>query len=431
LEHFDNVLKILCSGDEVDVIYLDYAKAFDKVDHNILLAKLNKIGVKGKMLSWLKSFLLGREQTVVVEGNKSRPQKVRSGVPQGTVLGPILFILYINDQLEMLRHCLAKIFADDTKLIGRISDMVTKEGLQDDLLSVIAWACTNNMQLNETKFEVLNYTLNRSQWLRTLPLHTDNYIYYTSEGVPLEPVSTVRDLGVLVSSDRSWSNHIAKAVGSARTMAAWILSVFSDRSQLLMVTLYKSMVRCRLEYCSPLWNPTKVGEIKSLERIQREFTRKISGCKGLNYWERLQKLKLMSLQRRRERYMIIQVWKIIRGEAPNSTAMEFKENGRLGVRAIVPSIPRTAQCSVRTDYEHSFGYRAAQLWNILPKTVKEASTIDQFKITLGEFLDKTPDFPPTQGYTARNNNSLLEWNLCNLAGVPDGGNRWSPLRQTS
>ena len=436
LEHFDNVLKTLCSGDEVDVIYLDYAKAFDKVDHNILLAKLHKIGVGGKMLEWLRNFLLNREQTVVVEGIKSRPQKVRSGVPQGTVLGPILFILYINDQLDILRYCLGKIFADDTKLIGRICSMLAKEKLQEDLLGVIAWACANNMQLNETKFEVLNYTLNQSNWLRTLPFQSENYIYHTSDGTPLEPSSTVKDLGVLVSSDRSWSPHIFKTVNSARTMAAWILSVFSDRSPTLMVTLYKSMVRCRLEYCCPLWNPSKIGQIESIERIQREFTRRISGCKDLNYWERLKKLKLMSLQRRRERYMIIQVWKIINGQAPNCTEMEFKENERLGTRAIVPSIPRAAQCSVRTDYEHSFGVKAAQLWNILPKTIKEASTITQLKISLGDFLDKTPDFPPTQGYTARNNNSLLEWNLCNLAGTLDGCyGRWvvapCPLRQTS
>ncbi|KAL5250379.1 hypothetical protein ACHWQZ_G016198 [Mnemiopsis leidyi] len=372
-----------------------------------------------------------KEQTVVVEGTKSRPQKVRSGVPQGTVLGPILFILYINDQLDILRYCLGKIFADDTKLIGRICSMLAKEKLQEDLLGVIAWACANNMQLNESKFEVLNYTLNQSNWLRTLPFHSENYIYHTSDGTPLEPSSTVKDLGVLVSSDRSWSPHIFKTVNSARTMAAWILSVFSDRSPTLMVTLYKSMVRCRLEYCCPLWNPSKIGQIESIERIQREFTRRISGCKDLNYWERLKKLKLMSLQRRRERYMIIQVWKIINGQAPNCTEMEFKENERLGTRAIVPSIPRAAQCSVRTDYEHSFGVKAAQLWNILPKTIKEASTITQLKISLGDFLDKTPDFPPTQGYTARNNNSLLEWNLCNRAGTLDGGYGWSPLRQTS
>ena len=111
--------------------------------------------------------------------------------------------------------------------------------------------------------------------------------------------------------------------------------------------------------------------------------------------------------------------------------MEFKENDRLGIRAIIPSVERTAQCSVRTDYENSFGYRAAQLWNILPKSVKETSTLDLFKTTLGQFLDKTPDTPPTRGYTARNNNSLLEWNRCNLAGTCDGEDGWSPLRQTS
>ena len=431
LEHFDTVLKTLNSGDEVDVIYLDYAKAFDKVDHAILLAKLEKSGVKGQILSWIKKFLLEREQTVVVEGKKSTPHRVRSGVPQGTVLGPILFILYINDQIDILVYCLGKIFADDTKLIGRICGILGRDRLQEDLHRVIAWACTNNMQLNETKFEVVNYTLNRSEWLRALPFHPENCIYYTSDGTPLEPSATVRDLGVLLSSDRSWTPHIAQVVKSARTMAAWIFSVFSDRSPTLMITLFKSMVRCRLEYCCPLWSPSKISDIDALESVQREFTRRIFGCKELNYWDRLKKLKLMSLQRRRERYMIIQIWKIINKEAPNSTAMEFKDNDRLGIRAIIPSIQRSAQCSTWTDYENSFGFRAAQLWNILPKWTKETRTLDQFKINLGHFLDKTPDTPPIRGYTARNSNSLLDWNRCNLAGTLDGGYGWSPLRQTS
>ena len=352
-------------------------------------------------------------------------------MPQGTVLGPILFILYINDQIDILLYCLGKIFADDTKLIGTICGILGKDRLQEDLHRVIAWACANNMQLNETKFEVLNYTLNRSEWLRELPFHTEHYVYYTSDGAPLEPSATVRDLGILVSSDRSWTPHILKVVKTARTMAAWIMSVFSDRSQILMMTLYKSMVRCRLEYCCPLWSPSKVKDIEALERVQREFTRRISGCKQLNYWDRLKKLKLMSLQRRRERYMIIQVWKIINGEAPNSTDMEFKENDRLGTRATLPPVQNTAQCSVRTEYENSFGYRAAQLWNILPKNVKESGTLDQFKINLGGFLERTPYTPPTRGYTASNNNSLLEWSRCNLAGTSDGGDGWSPLRQTS
>ena len=116
----DHILKCLNSGDEVDVIYLDYAKAFDKVDHKILLAKLKCYGIIGKMYKWIEEFLTNRVQTVVVEGKKSTYQIVLSGVTQGTVLGPILFILYINDQIEALQSAKGSIFADDIKLAGSI-----------------------------------------------------------------------------------------------------------------------------------------------------------------------------------------------------------------------------------------------------------------------------------------------------------------------
>ena len=125
------------------------------------------------------------------------------------------------------------------------------------------------------------------------------------------PVDVVRDLGVILSSDCSWSPQVNNTVKEARKMASWVLSVFRDRSPFLMLTLFKSMVRSKLEYCCPVWNPSKVWDIHAIENIQRQFTRKISSCKDIGYWERLKKLDLLSLQRRRERYMIIHVWKML------------------------------------------------------------------------------------------------------------------------
>ena len=135
-------------------------------------------------------------------------------------------------------------------------------------------------------------------------------------------------------------------------MAAWVLSVFRDRSTLVMMNLCKIMVRSKLEYCCPVWNPVKITDIQKLDNVQRSFTRKFQGCHDLSYWERLKKLKLMSLQRRKERYCIIHVWKILNGHAPNDINFEFSTNERLGVKTSLPPFNNMAQLSVKTDYDN-------------------------------------------------------------------------------
>ena len=140
-----------------DLIYLDFAKAFDKVDHDLLLKKLKRYGIDGKLLTWLSSFLSGRTQTVIVDGVRSYSNPVRSGVPQGTVLGPILFLLFVNDIELFIDHSKIRYFADDSRLLKSISSSSDSLLLQKDLENVLHWAKTNNMTLNEDKFELIQH----------------------------------------------------------------------------------------------------------------------------------------------------------------------------------------------------------------------------------------------------------------------------------
>ena len=420
LEHADTVLKHLNSGDEVDVIYLDYSKAFDKVDHRILLEKMKRYGIRGKVYNWIENFLTDRYQTVMVEGQKSSYQPVESGVPQGTVGGPVYFLIYVIDLALTLLHSKSLTFADDTKLLKAIMSLLCCSRLQEDLGKVFEWSVANNMQLHENKFEVINYCLNTSKVLHDLPfgahLTALTHQYVTPGGVDIHPTDVVKDLGVYMSNDCSWSPHIKITAAQANKMASWVLSAFRDRSQLTMLTLFKSMVRSKLEYCCPLWDPPKIADIQSIEGVQRQFTRRIAGCKDLDYWDRLKKLKLMSLQRRRERYSIIQIWKIYNSQAPNSTDIQFYTSDRLGVRATVPSYNHQAQKSKSSSYDSSFGVKAPRLWNLLPKDVNTVSTLDAFKVAFGKFIERFPDQPPIQGYTAPNSNSLLSWSTAGVMG---------------
>ena len=164
-------------------------------------------------------------------------------------------------------------------------------------------------------------------------------------------------------------------------------------------------------YCCPLWHPDRLEDIKTLENVQRFFTRHIAGMEGADYWERLSRLKLQSLQRRRERYIIIHMWKLLHNLVPNDLNVEFYHRERLGWRARIPVLFERSRQSSKTIFDASFAVNGPKLWNILPKSVNSAVTLDSLKVHLGAFLESVPDCPPTSGYTAANANSMLNW--CN------------------
>ena len=185
------------------------------------------------------------------------------------------------------------------------------------------------MVLHDSKFEYLVY---RSKLLEELPFTAQWVHYSTPSGQDLTSASSVKYLCVYLSPDMKWSLQATIAAQNANKMANWVLSVFSDRSKDVLLTLYESIVRSRLEYSCPVWNPSSMQDIKKLESIQRAFTRYISGCQGLSYWDRLKKLGLMSLQRRREQYVILYLWKIWQGAVPNDLDIQFYYHARLGTR---------------------------------------------------------------------------------------------------
>ena len=195
---------------------------------------------------------------------------------------------------------------------------------QDDLVNVINYSKKNNMVPHEEKFVYLRYkTKNSSELLNYLPFAEETCKYSTTGGHEIIPSDHTRDLGILMSPDYTWDLHIATMTENARDTAAWALGVFKDRSAETMLTLYNSLIRSRVEFCSPLWNPLDIGNIQKLEDVQRQFTRRIIGQRSKDYWQRLQSLNLMSLQRRRERYQIIHIWKILNGYAPNDLNIEL------------------------------------------------------------------------------------------------------------
>ena len=175
-----------------------------------------------------------------------------------------------------------------------------------------------------------------------------------------------------------------------------------------MMTLYKSFVRSNLEYCCPFWSPDAIGLIQELEDVQRTFTRRIAGLRDLTYWDRLKRLKLMSLQRRRERYVILIMWKTLHGLIPNDLGISFRLQGRLGIQAIIPCIPRNCSQRNRTLYDSSFAVLGPSTWNLLPSWLNTVKSESLFKKYLTDYLMELDDEPPVEGYTRVHNNTLAD-----------------------
>lgn len=264
----NDVLSGMEKGGQVDVIYTDFEKAFDRVDHIILLRKLYELGIRGNLLRWMDSYLRNRCQAVVVGGYRSDFILIPSGVPQGSILGPLLYLVYLYDIASSIRFSKFLMYADDTKIYCRIKDITDCEKLQGDLDRLHGYYIENRICINATKCAHVTFTRKRN------PIKFD----YHFNNVKVDRVDVVRDLGVTLDSKMTYSEHVEAIVNKAYKNLGFVLRVsrpFSDITCLKI--LYFAYVRSILEYCSTIWNPHCFTYKHTIERIQAKF------LKHLNY----------------------------------------------------------------------------------------------------------------------------------------------------
>ena len=412
LNHYEAILHLLENGHDVDVIYLDFAKAFDKVDFAVTLKKIHHLGIQGEVGRWIYSFITDRSQTVLANGARSCPASVKSGVPQGSVLGPLLFLILIGDIDQNVANAFLSSFADDTRVGYHVDSDDEARLLQQDLNEVYTWTESNNMELNSDKFEHMHYSTSRQS--ETV------YQYQSSSGAIISEKTDVKDLGVTMSNNGTFKKHIQNVLQGARSQAGWILRTFATRDRVPMLTLWKSLVQCKLDYCSQLWSPCDKGNIQALEMIQRSFLRKLSGIRNLTYWDQLRELRLYSQERRRERYMIIYIWRILEEQVPNiyngvnaSGCIVASWHDRRGRVCDLPQIIRPSSSQVKRLREASLAVKGQRLFNTLPQDIRNMTgcTKEVFKRALDKYLKDIPDEPQIQGYTAfrkADTNSLVD-----------------------
>ncbi len=279
-------------GIPIDAVYLDFAKAFDTVPHLRLLNKLDGYGVKGTVHQWIRNFLQNRRQCVKVNGVKSEWSLVTSGIPQGSVLGPCLFVIFINDLPEEVQS-MVQMFADDTKAFTEIHSPLDQRKLQDDINSLYQWSEKWKLHFNASKCKVLHVGRNN-------PGYT--YKMEQSDGiVDLGTTELEKDLGVNTDPNLKFSQHIEIQVNKANKILGMIRRSYEYLDADNVTKLFVALVRPHLEFCNVAWSPRMIKDRKLIEAVQHRATRLVAGFQDMSYVDSLKKMDLPSLAYHRAR----------------------------------------------------------------------------------------------------------------------------------
>ena len=359
----------------MDAVYMDFRKAFDSVPHERLITKLHGYGIRGEMLNWVRDFLSDREQYVCINDEKSDTLPVTSGVPQGSVLGPTLFIYFIND-LPLVTKLPMEIFADDTKAFNKSENTTDKLKLQNAIDAMVQWTKLWLIEFNKLKCKVLH-----------AGKHNPNFEYHIGSGTDkttLEVTTNEKDLGVHIDPLLTFENHINETIKKATNMSNLIMRAITYKSADIMIPLFKALVRPTLEYANVVWFPAKRKDINALENVQRRYTKCIAGMKETPYEDRLKSLNLPSLEYRRIRGDMIEAFKITHNiydyrVTENLLKMDKKTTRNHGYKL-------EKQRVNSSQYQNFFTNRIVNVWNNLPYEVVNADTTNCFKNKLDKHM---------------------------------------------
>lgn len=370
--------EILDQGGELDAIYCDFMKAFDKVPHNRLIHKINKYGIKDDILGWTKDFLSNRTQVVKVGNSTSRKAAVTSGIPQGSVLGPTLFVIYINDLPEVVdKGSFVYLFADDTKVFRRINSNQDRIKLQEDINNLLDWSKKWLLIFHPDKCVFMNITCGSDKKLSSYKMgdHT------------LSESKCEKDIGVHIDNNLKFDVHISNAVKTANRVLAVARRTFECLNANIFSMIFKGLIRPHLEYAAPVWSPNLKKHKTLIENVQRRATKLVPGLSLLEYHQRLRKLKLPTLAYRRARGDMIQVYKILTdnkdGYDKSIPSLFTYSDTSSGLRGHPKKINTCrAQKNIGKYY---FTTRVILLWNDLPEKAVMAKDIIQFERELDEY----------------------------------------------
>ena len=358
-----------------DCIYLDYQKAFDSVPHKRLISKLQSYKFNPVIISWIENYLQDRSQYVEINGEKSQWQPVTSGIPQGSVLGPLLFLIYINDLPKHVNSTIY-MYADDTKIYREIREKNDQDILQKDLDSLKAWSDEWLLKFHPNK--CYSITIGKKE-------DKDHTYHISDKGTKynMAQINDMKDIGVIMDSDLKFEKHINSKIDTANKILGIIRRSFMYLSAEIFIPLYKAMVRSHFDYAMVIWNPHTVKYIESIEGVQRRATKMVPEIKNLSYPERLKHLKLPTMAYRRARGDMIEVYKIIHEIYDSKTTgniLKLRDKIQLSLRGHNYILEHKRLYNpMRVNY---FANRVVNNWNSLPECIVEAGSLNIFKNSL-------------------------------------------------
>ena len=371
LDCLDDWTCALMNRDSVVVAYIDFQKAFDSVCHAKLFSRLSALGISGDLLDWLKSFLSNRTQCTRVGRSMSDPIGISSGVIQGSCLGPILFLLFVNSITKLFESGVkCVLFADDVKLYTVVKSVNDFANLQHGLDSVSAWSKEYQLPISIKKCSVIVIGSNNA----TVPVNID--------GQNIKYVTEVRDLGVIVDPTLKFNIHINRIVAKAKSRSCLIRKCFISRNPELLMRAFTVYVRPLIEYACCIWSPYYCYAIDKVESVQRRFTKFLPGLTGLDYPSRLAKLNLRSLEYRRLEQDLTLCYKILFGLIDVDSSKYFTL--RQADCASTRGNPYKLLCSnCHTDLRYNFfSERVVAIWNSLSPSIVSFNNLIAFKSTL-------------------------------------------------
>ena len=361
------------------VVLLDLKKAFDTIDHSILLSKLELYGITGNALSMIRSYLSGRNQKCQLSDKMSSVRRIKCGIPQGSILGPLLFLIYINDFPQCLNHATARLFADDTNLtVAGISIQEIESNMNRDLAYVNEWLLANKLSLNVVKTEFI--LIGSAQKLNSIVIQPNIEI----NQVKINQVGNATVLGVEIDDRLSWDSHIDKVAKKVTSGIGAIRKIRDLVDRETLISVYNALINPHFDYCSEVWDTMGVGLSNRFQKLQNRaarvimnFSNDIPGPEALNAlgWE--------NLVTRRAKTKAKTMYKVLNKLAPSPLEKLFEHKRNITQYNLRGSSTSLQLPQPKTEkLKKSFSYDGAKVWNSLSADVRGSATFTIFKTRL-------------------------------------------------